>query len=131
MTMCNFTYKEIIRSETADRLGIDNSVDERHVDNVIKALFGIQFVRWHLSCAIKINSWYRCEELNKAVGGSPTSKHKEGFAIDFIPRGWDLQSAYDAIKNEPKIEFNQLIIYQSKGFIHIDFSSNARQTLVK
>ncbi|MGL5714247.1 MAG: D-Ala-D-Ala carboxypeptidase family metallohydrolase [Cetobacterium sp.] len=131
MTMCNFIYKEVIGSETADRLSIDNSVDRKHMDNVMKALCGIQLVRWVLDSPVKVTSWYRCEELNKAVGGSTTSKHKEGFAIDFIPIGCDLHTAYKKIKDEPQIMFNQLIIYPSRGFIHIDFSSNNRQLLTK
>lgn len=130
MTMCNFTYKEVIGSETATRLGIDNSVDKKHMDNVMKAVCGMQAVRKLLGCPIKVNSWYRCEELNVAVGGSKTSKHREGFAVDFVPSGLNLQTAYNTIKNNSSIEFNQLIIYPSRGFIHIDFSSNARQNLV-
>ena len=78
-----FTIKELVRSDTARRLGIDNTppasaVRALHelVDHVLDPL------RKAWGGPIRVNSGYRCPELNKAVGGSPNSQHQRGEAAD-------------------------------------------------
>ena len=78
-----FTIKELVRSDTARRLGIDNTppadaVRALHelVDHVLDPL------RKAWGGPIRVNSGYRCPELNKAVGGSPNSQHQCGEAAD-------------------------------------------------
>lgn len=129
--MINFKYNEIIKSDTATRLGIKNVISEEHYDNVLRAVVGLQKVRELLGVPMVVNSWYRCNELNTTVGGSPTSEHRLGLAIDFVPSGMNIRKAYDTIKNS-SITYNQLIIYPEKGFIHISFGKEAkRQNLTK
>ena len=78
-----FTIKELVRSDTARRLGIDNTppadaVRALHelVDHVLDPL------RKAWGGPIRVNSGYRCPELNMAVGGSPNSQHQRGEAAD-------------------------------------------------
>lgn len=78
-----FSIEELSRSETAARLGIDNTPPERAkanmtalVDNVLDPL------RQAWGKAIKVNSGYRCEEVNRFVGGVKTSQHLSGEAAD-------------------------------------------------
>ena len=78
-----FTILELTRSETARRLGIDNTppasaITALHalVDNVLDPL------RKAWGGPIRVNSGYRCPELNKAVGGTHTSQHQRGEAAD-------------------------------------------------
>ncbi len=81
--MKHFTLRELTRSETARRRGIDNTPPSSAVkalndlvDNVLDPL------RDAWGGPIRVNSGYRCPELNKAVGGTPYSQHQRGEAAD-------------------------------------------------
>ena len=81
--MKHFTIKELCRSDTARRLGIDNTppasaVKALHelVDHVLDPL------REAWGGPIHVNSGYRCHELNRLVGGTPYSQHQRGEAAD-------------------------------------------------
>jgi len=79
------SYKEVVRSHTATRLGIDNIPNESELEN-IKILCNKVFDplrRWVLG-PVKINSLYRSEALNTAIGGSKSSQHlaNNGAAMD-------------------------------------------------
>ena len=79
----NITYKEALRSNTAKRLGIENVPDEFTFETMqITAEHVFEPVRKHFNEPIYISSFYRCEELNKAIGGSSKSQHCKGEAID-------------------------------------------------
>ena len=78
-----FTIAELTRSDTARRLGIDNTPPASAVkaltvlvDEVLDPL------REAWGGPIRVNSGYRCRELNKAVGGTPSSQHQRGEAAD-------------------------------------------------
>ena len=92
-----FTYNELIKSETALKLGIDNApTDETIQNNIIELIEVLDGVReaWTIKCekecwdnpAIVVNSGYRCDALNKAIGGSKTSAHSIGAAADIEPK---------------------------------------------
>ena len=71
-----------------------------------------------------ITSGYRCDSLNKAVGGSPTSQHKLGEAIDFKVRGMtNSQVACKLMGSD--LKFQQLIIESAGGaeWVHISIGS--------
>jgi hypothetical protein len=75
--------KEVIKSNTASRLGIDNSPTEEHLVNLKKVANNIfEPLRSHFNVPIGISSGYRSEALNKAIGGSKTSQHCKGEALD-------------------------------------------------
>ena len=84
----NLSYKEGIFSSTAVKLGISNEPTEEHYENMLvtaEKLF--QPLRDWCGHPIRINSMYRSEELNKAVGGSKTSQHAFGQALDLDTLG--------------------------------------------
>lgn len=77
------SYKEGIKSNTALRRGIDNTpggYERSNMEIVADKIF--EPLREWVGGPIKINSFYRCEELNRAIGGSSRSQHCEGRAID-------------------------------------------------
>lgn len=79
----HITYEEATKSLTAIRLGISNTPDEHTLINMkIVADKCFEPLRRNYGHPIKVNSFYRCESLNKAVGGSATSQHCKGQAID-------------------------------------------------
>ena len=81
--MRHFTIKELCRSATAQRLGIDNTPPASAV-TALHALVNhvLDPLRDAWGGPIHVNSGYRCPELNKIVGGTPTSQHQRGEAAD-------------------------------------------------
>ena len=77
------SYKEGVHSITALRLGLKNDPSDKHLQNM-KLLSEKIFepLRTHVGGPIKINSFYRGPELNKAIGGSSKSQHCHGQAMD-------------------------------------------------
>jgi hypothetical protein len=77
------TYKEGVYSITALRLGLNNDPTKNHLTNMeLLAEKVFEPLRKAVNGPIKINSFYRGGELNKAIGGSPNSQHCKGQAID-------------------------------------------------
>ena len=92
-----FTFLELTKSSTADKLGIDNTPKEKYIqDNLIELMDFLDGVReaWAIMCeekswgnpAIIVNCGYRCDALNEAVKGSKTSAHTIGAAADIEPK---------------------------------------------
>jgi hypothetical protein len=79
----NLSLKEVTRSTTAQRLGIDNTPTEEYIKNLKYIAENIfQPMRDHFAVPIFVSSGYRSPELNKAIGGSPRSFHCYGMALD-------------------------------------------------
>ena len=77
------SYREGVYSTTALRLGLNNDPSDDHLQNM-KLLSEKIFepLRMYVGGPIKINSFYRGPELNKAIGGSSKSQHCHGQAMD-------------------------------------------------
>lgn len=88
----NFTLQEFVRSDTARRLGIDNTPNEVEIRNLRNLCENVlQPLRDTCGKPIAINSGYRGFALNRAVGGTSTSQHLTGEAADLRCR--DAQEA--------------------------------------
>lgn len=133
----HFSLKEMIRSETATRKGIDNSPNPEHLANLMEVCKHIlEPVRKHFNKPVQINSAYRGPKLNAAVGGSKTSQHCNGQAVDFEIDG--LPNPELAKWVSENCEFDQLILefYNPKegpnsGWVHASYAAgkNRRQIL--
>ena len=118
----NFTLQEFTKSQTAERLGLDNTPNEEHLENA-KKLFDnvVQKVRDNFGVTV-INSGYRGPELNKVVGGSSKSQHCHGQAADF--ESFKIPNPDLAEWIRDNLEFDQLILefYDGKdpnsGWVH-------------
>lgn len=127
--MINFKYKEVIKSETARRLNIDNNVPNELFDNMMNSTVGIQRVRDLLKIPMRINSWYRSPELNSNVGGAIKSAHLKCLAVDFVPIRMNINEAYELI-SKSDIQFDQLILERNSAgsvWIHISFDNRNRR----
>ena len=106
----HISYKEGIKSNTATRLGIKNKPDDYQITNMVNIGVNVfQPLRKHVGGPIRINSFYRCEEFNRAIGGSSRSQHCEGRAIDLDDTLCHKTNAemYKYIKDN--LSFDQLI----------------------
>ena len=106
----HITYKEGVYSITALRLGLNNDPTKAHLTNMeLLAEKVFEPLRKHVNGPIKINSFYRGPELNKAIGGSSKSQHCEGRAMDIDDVYGYMSNAdmYEYIKNN--LSFDQMI----------------------
>ncbi len=106
----HITYKEATRSVTALRLGIENKPSEYELQNMeLIAEKVFEPLREAVNGPIKINSFYRSEELNKAIGGSSRSQHCQGRAIDIDDIYGYVSNAYMYYYIKDNLDFDQLI----------------------
>ncbi len=134
----HISYKEATRSVTALRLEIDNTPNEYQLQNMeIIAKNVFEPLRKAVGGAIKINSFFRCEDLNKAIGGSSKSQHCQGRAID-IDDNYGYMSNNDMYKYiKENLDFDQLIFEfpdenGNASWIHVsyvDADSNRKRCL--
>lgn len=126
-----FTIKELCKSSTAVQKGIDNTPNSEIVNNLEQLVdFILDPLREKYGKPIKINSGYRCDRLNKAVGGSATSQHRYGLAAD-ITAGSRLENKLLFILvQQLNLPFDQLIDEKSYSWIHISFSKNPRKQIL-
>ena len=79
----HISFKEATKSNTALRLNLDNTPNDYQITNMVGLALNIfEPLRKFVGGPIKINSFFRCEQLNRAIGGSSRSQHCEGRAID-------------------------------------------------
>ena len=125
----NFSLSDLIRSETAEERGIDNTPPPEIVENLRRLAAGLEKVRALLGAPLEISSGYRCAALNEAVGGSSTSQHMQGLAVDFeCPAfGTPLEIA-DAIGRSGLV-FDQCILEYGR-WVHLSFSDAPRRRLL-
>ena len=134
MLSAHFDLKEVVRSATASAKGIDNAVPLGYRYNIGRTAEFMEHVRALLGAKpIKVTSWFRCKILNEAVGGSKTSRHPEGLAVDWKHSVLSLKECFEAII-ESDCPFDQLILEGTKdgaGRIHLGLSTSTprRQVL--
>lgn len=92
---------------------------EKLVDNLLDP------IRERFATPVIITSGYRCELLNKLVNGVENSQHREGKAADFYFAGFTSKEMTQAFSEiEESYDFDQLIYYKKKHFIHISYNGD-------
>ena len=130
----NFVLSEIIRSNTAKRLGIDNEPKKEHLKNLQRIITSIiQPMRDDLG-PIRISSGYRSPSLNRAINGSNKSQHTKGQALDlqFWKEGQMCnKEIYDWIIDSG-LNFDQMINEFDYSWIHLSLrkKDNRKQVLL-
>ncbi len=125
----NFTLEELIRSNTAERMEIDNvPKDEKVVENLRSlCLEVLQPLRDYVGAPVHINSGYRCPELNMVVGGVKNSQHCRGEAADIrivSPK----QGREWAAWIEDNCRFDQMLLERNKSgavWLHVSCKRDA------
>ena len=134
----NFTLSELTKSQSAERLNLDNTPNAETIDN-------LRFLCDHILQPIRnalgplvVSSGYRSHALNRAIGGSATSQHMLGLAADIECPGMDNQKLAEWIyKNIPI--WDQLILefytpgQPQSGWVHVSINPqgvNRKQSLI-
>lgn len=124
----HFSFSELTHTDIKE-LQEENADQARNYLSKIKELaeFAEQ-VREIIGCPMIVTSAFRCEKLNAKLGGSPTSQHRFGEAIDFIPKDMSAFSAFTKIIIS-NIEYGQLIL-EKRGLgylLHISTGSKRQK----
>ena len=134
----HFTIEELYASETAKRLGIDNKPSVQKMINLVYlAAYVLEPLRVAMSEPVRISSGYRCEKLNKAVGGVYNSQHLKGQAADICIDGDMVKGRrwFNYIRDH--LNFDQLIWEHDRNgtywihvsFVYPDFGKNRKQVI--
>lgn len=130
----NLALAEVTRSESAKRKGISNQPTPEHIENLKKVAENIfQPIREHFGVPIHVSSGYRSKALNDAIGGSLSSQHCQGEALDLdmdgSPSGVSNKDVFEFIKN--KLNFDQLIWEfgsdSNPDWVHVSYESSGKQ----
>jgi hypothetical protein len=122
------SYKEGVYSNTATRRGIENTPDDEQLkcmETIAEEVF--EPLRAYVGGPIKINSFFRSPELNKAIGGSGKSQHCKGQAIDIDDTFGRMTNAemYHWIKEH--LDFDQMIWEfgddDNPAWVHVSYVS--------
>lgn len=132
-----FELTELLKSETAVAHGIENlptwEIVER-LKNFASSVLDIIRERW--GQALIVSSGYRVPELNVIVGGSATSDHMDGLAVDLRLPSWskrklsELFNLIQAMVEEGIIDIDQVIYYRKKKIIHIGVGEKLRRQFI-
>jgi zinc D-Ala-D-Ala carboxypeptidase len=128
----HITFKEATQSPTADKLGIKNIPTELELKAMkLVAEKCFEPLRVWYNKPIRVNSFFRNSDLNRAVKGSSTSQHVKGEAID-IDAGSKAENKklFDWIK--ANLEFDQVINEYDYSWVHVSYSAkkNRKQILI-
>ncbi len=119
-----FTLSEMVRSAMADSMGINNRIPKELVPKMNALIENVlDPLRTWWGKPIRVNSGYRCKELNKAVKGSKTSQHMSGEAAD-IDTGDRQQNKllFEYIRNN--LPYDQLIWENGGDWIHVSYRND-------
>lgn len=132
--MANFTYfslKELCSSDVATQRKIDNFPSFTVVEHLAELTEKIlEPLRLAWGSPIKVTSGYRCDALNRAVGGVSTSAHRLGWAADLQPTNGKIDEFGKFVKEwltKNRIRFDQCL-WETQGktkWVHIGIRSTS------
>ena len=128
-----FSIAELTKSSTAIKKKINNT-PTKEVENNLNQLIDniLDPLREAWRQPIIVGSGYRCEALNKAVGGAAHSQHKLGQAADIHTKSdsaEDNKKLFELIK-QLKLPFDQLINEYNYNWIHVSYSPRNRRQIL-
>ena len=121
----NFTLEELTVSDSAVRLGLDNTPTAEVTENLQKLAEFLEQVRTLLGKPIHVNSAYRSPEVNAHVGGKPTSQHCKGQAADIKVQGMTPDEVTKAIIDSD-LPYDQ-VIREFNTWTHVSFAETPRK----
>lgn len=125
-----FTIEEMTHSDAAKRLKIANTYTQAEYNN-LKALVEniLDPLRTKVGKSITINSGFRNEQVNRAVGGAAISQHRFGQAADLVIEGMSTREIVNLIV-DMKLPYDQLI-EEFGSWVHVSFSTRNRREVLQ
>jgi len=125
----HFTLAEMVKSQTALRLGLDNNPARSEIESLVTLCTEVlEPVRKEFASPVIINSGYRAAKVNKAIGSRSTSQHCKGQAADFEIPGVDNLIIYEWVSEA--LDFDQAILEfyvqnnPGTGWVHVSYVSS-------
>ena len=126
----NFTLQEMTHSQTAVRRGLSNHPDPDSLANLeMLCTQVLEPIRRVAQAPIVVSSGYRSPEVNRLVGGAPSSQHTRGQAADILARGMSAAELYEVVKAS-QVKFDQLI-EEFGEWVHVSWSPRPRAMCLK
>lgn len=128
----HFSLSEATDSQVAARRGINNDPPAELYKALRRTAEGLEQIRALLGgYPLIVSSWFRCQRLNWAIGGAPTSQHLTGEAADFsVPHFGPAAKVFDAVVGS-QVPYDQLILEYGQ-WVHVSFVPHPRrQALIK
>jgi hypothetical protein len=128
----NLTLGEVTKSQTAIKHGLKNEPKIEHLEN-LKAIAENVFqpLRNHFGKPIAVTSGYRSQALNDLIGGSSSSQHSKGEALDLdadVFGGLENYQIFNYIKDH--LDYDQLIwefgTEENPAWVHVSFKRDGR-----
>lgn len=121
-----FTVEDLVKSHTAGLRKINNQPNaeiRKELEMTACKLNVIGLYAQMRGATIKVTSGYRCEELNKIVGGVKTSLHMQGRAVDFVVSDDKIKhELYELLTQEEHRERLRICeVIEYKNFMHVGF----------
>lgn len=127
-----FTINELCKSNTAVQKGIDNTPNQQIIDNLEQLVLKIlDPLREAYGKPIIVNSGYRSAELNRAINGAKFSQHLKGQAADITGKSKENNKKLFELIQSLQLPYDQLIDEQNFSWIHVSFSNNLRQQILR
>ncbi|MCD8206469.1 MAG: D-Ala-D-Ala carboxypeptidase family metallohydrolase [Bacteroidales bacterium] len=124
-----FTIDELCASDTARARGIDNTPSAEAVDNLTALVDNVlDPLREAWGAPIIVNSGYRCEALNDAIGGVNSSQHKTGQAADIVPKGRrrdEVRKLFRLVE-VLGLDYDQLINEKDYTWVHVSYKKEGK-----
>lgn len=135
----HFTIEELCASQTAKAKGISNTPNMQQMINIVYlTAYVLEPLRVAMGEPIKIGSGFRCQQLNKAVGGVTNSQHMKGQAADLCIDGHIKKGKKWFAYIRDHLPFDQLIWEKNPktgnywvhvSFIYPDFGKNRHKVI--
>ena len=118
-----FTIDELTRSHKAKKLGIHNVPNDEELRNLHELIeYILDPLREAYGYPIIINSGFRCKELNRKIGGVPTSSHLSGRSADITTLSKENNKKLFKLAQELELPFFELIDERDYTWIHISYN---------
>ena len=121
----HFTLEELTFSQTAARLGIDNTPSAEVIENLKQLCTVLERIRLIFKSPILISSGYRSPELNAKIGGAKNSYHCLGLAADITCATLSPKSFALMLKNS-YIQYDQIILEYNR-WVHIGLAKDGAE----
>lgn len=126
----HFSLQELTASDTASRLGIDNTPSASIIDKLRITAQGLERIRSLVGKPLHVNSGYRSPELNRAIGSKDSSQHVAGEAADIICKGMaPADLAQLVADNSVDLGIDQVIL-EFDAWVHVSFTERPRHMVL-
>jgi len=125
----HFTLEELTASQSAARLGLDNTPAPEMVDALKRTAQLLEEVRALLGKPVLVSSGYRAPAVNRAVGGAANSAHMLGCAADFSCPAYGSPLDICRAIARSDIAFDQ-VIHEFRAWVHIAWAPSPRRQVL-